>query len=44
MGSGTTAVAALECGRTYLGSEINGEYLDLCEKRINTNIIQFVKK
>ena len=36
MGSGTTAIAALEVGRNYLGSEINEEYYNLCKKRIQS--------
>jgi site-specific DNA-methyltransferase (adenine-specific) len=34
MGSGTTALAALESGRHYLGYEIEEEYLQLAQKRI----------
>ncbi len=34
MGSGTTAVAALEAGRKYVGYEINDEYVNLAEKRL----------
>ena len=34
MGSGTTAISALEVGRNYLGSEINEEYKQIAEKRI----------
>lgn len=36
MGSGTTAVAALELGRTYIGTDISPEYCLLAEKRIET--------
>lgn len=35
MGSGTTAIAALNLNRNYLGYEINGEYCALAEKRIS---------
>lgn len=38
MGSGTTAIAALEVGRNYLGSEINEEYHKLCNNRINSDL------
>ena len=38
MGSGTTAIAALEVGRNYLGSEINEEYYNLCKKRIQSDL------
>jgi site-specific DNA-methyltransferase (adenine-specific) len=34
MGSGQTALAALKAGRHYVGYEINGEYLELAQKRI----------
>ena len=38
MGSGTTAISALEIGRNYLGSEINEEYYNLCKKRIESDL------
>tara|TARA_B100000886_G_scaffold303493_1_gene234190 strand:+ start:56 stop:361 length:306 start_codon:yes stop_codon:yes gene_type:complete len=38
MGSGTTAIAALEVDRNYLGSEINEEYYKLCKKRIESDL------
>ncbi len=34
MGSGTTAIAALESGRKYVGYEIDEEYVKLAEKRL----------
>ena len=34
MGSGTTAISALEVRRNYLGSEINEEYKQIAENRI----------
>ena len=34
MGSGTTAVAALECNRKYIGFEIVPEYVDFANDRI----------
>ena len=35
MGSGTTAVAAKQLNRNYLGSEISKSYCELIEKRLN---------
>lgn len=34
MGSGSTALAAMETGRRFSGCEIDGEYYSLCMKRI----------
>lgn len=34
MGSGTSALAALDTGRHYVGYEVNPEYVDLAAKRI----------
>ena len=34
MGSGSTAIAALQTGRKYIGYEIDPEYVKLAEKRI----------
>lgn len=34
MGSGQTALAALESGRRYVGYEINAQYVELAERRI----------
>jgi len=34
MGSGTTAIAALELGRKFIGFEINPEYVELANQRI----------
>lgn len=34
MGSGTTAIASLQTGRSYVGYEINEEYVKLAERRI----------
>jgi DNA modification methylase len=34
LGSGTTAVAALELGRNFIGIEINGEYINIAQERI----------
>jgi site-specific DNA-methyltransferase (adenine-specific) len=36
VGSGTTAKAALQTGREYLGSEISEEYYKICLKRLET--------
>lgn len=36
MGSGTTAVEALQLGRKYIGFEISQEYVDVANKRIAT--------
>ena len=38
MGSGTTAIAALEVDRNYLGSEINEDYYKLSNNRINSDL------
>jgi len=35
-GSGTTCLAALKCGRYYIGYDIEPKYVDLAEKRINS--------
>ena len=35
MGSGTTAIAAIRTNRQYIGSEINVDYVNLCEQRIS---------
>lgn len=34
IGSGQTAIAALNCQRSYVGYEINPEYIELAQKRI----------
>ena len=34
MGSGTTAVAARQLGRKYIGFEISQQYVDLANKRL----------
>lgn len=36
LGSGTTAVAAIQCGREWLGSEISADCCQLVEERIAT--------
>lgn len=35
LGSGTTGVAALERGRRFLGVELNPEYVEIAERRLN---------
>jgi len=37
MGSGTTAIAAVEKGISYLGFEINKEYCDIANKRLEAS-------
>ena len=34
MGSGTTAIAAVSCGRQYIGFDINEEYIEISNKRL----------
>jgi site-specific DNA-methyltransferase (adenine-specific) len=34
MGSGATAIAALDAGRRYVGYELNPEYAQIAEERI----------
>ena len=41
MGSGSTAIAALQSNRHYLGYEIEAEYVRLAEKRIKQFILEF---
>ena len=40
MGIGTTAVACLDLKRNYIGSELNQKYIEIAQKRINTEINQ----
>jgi DNA modification methylase len=40
MGTGTTAVAAIEEKRKFIGSEISQEYIDLSNKRLEPYLIQ----
>ena len=35
-GSGSTCIAALKCGRYYVGYDVSREYVELAEKRIST--------
>jgi site-specific DNA-methyltransferase (adenine-specific) len=41
MGSGSTAIAALQGNRRYLGYEIESEYVRLAEKRLKQFILEF---
>lgn len=36
LGSGTTAVACKQMGRTYIGCEISKEYFDIAQKRLDS--------
>lgn len=38
MGSGTTAIAAIKCNRNYIGSELNKDFINMANKRINDEI------
>lgn len=40
MGSGTTAMACLQLGRNYIGSEISPNYCDVANNRINNELSQ----
>lgn len=40
MGSGTTAIASHKLGRRWIGSEINQEYVDLANKRLEPYLAQ----
>ena len=39
LGSGSTAVAAVETGRHYIGYELSAEYIELAERRIREGSI-----
>ena len=39
-GAGTTGLVAMEEGRRYVGIEINPEYVEIAQKRLNSAIIQ----
>ena len=38
IGSGTTALAAIDLNRKYIGIEMNNEYFDMCNERIDQHI------
>ncbi len=38
MGSGSTAAAAVACGRTFVGYETDSAYVDLCERRLSCTL------
>jgi site-specific DNA-methyltransferase (adenine-specific) len=40
MGSGTTAIAAINTNRNYIGFELDNTYYELAKKRINNHIIE----
>lgn len=44
MGSGTTCVAAKNTNRHYIGFELNDEYFDIAEKRLNSGNNNISKK
>ncbi len=39
MGSGTTAIAAIDTNRNYIGFELNNTYYEIAKNRINKHII-----
>ena len=39
MGSGTTARACIDLGRSYIGSEISKEYCDIAEQRLRQGVL-----
>ena len=41
MGSGQTAIAALQTNRDYIGYEVDAEYINLANKRIQQFILEF---
>ncbi|MDR2049079.1 MAG: site-specific DNA-methyltransferase [Treponema sp.] len=44
MGSGSFGVACINTGRKYIGSEIDGGYFDIAEKRITTELKKTAQK
>jgi DNA modification methylase len=38
MGSGTTAIAAIDCGVNFIGSEISESYCKMANDRINLRL------
>jgi len=41
MGSGTTGVACARLGRDFIGIELEREYFDIAEKRINEAVEEY---
>lgn len=41
MGSGQAAIAAIKANRHYVGYDIEKEYVELAERRINHFLIEF---
>ena len=39
LGSGSTAVAAVETGRHFVGYELDGSYIELAERRVREGAI-----
>ena len=39
VGSGTTLVAAADCGRNAIGFDLKKEYIDLCRRRLSQNML-----
>ncbi len=42
LGSGTTAVAALNLGKQYIGIELNPEYIEIAKRRLNSVQLKLV--
>lgn len=40
-GSGTTTKIARECGRRYIGIEVNEEYCEIARKRLKQQLLPF---
>ncbi|QDS38163.1 site-specific DNA-methyltransferase [Brevibacillus brevis] len=40
MGSGTTAIVARNLGRKFIGTELNQEYIQLAERRLQRETAQ----
>ena len=43
LGSGTTAVAAKQLGRNFIGVEVNPEYCKIAEERLKQEVLPFTK-
>ena len=44
LGSGTTAVAAQRCGRSFVGFELNADYCDIIRARLESPVPEAAKK